>query len=260
MAAGDPLAAPAPVGRGEVELWLVDLAATAPILVDIEAQTPRLPVALPFAPSSPTLSASNERRAAHIALRIVLERRLGPAVRGCAFPTGRYGKPSLPAGFPSIDFSLAHCPGHALIALSWSGPVGVDIERPRKLHIPPRRAATICAAGAALVPASPPLGTTEADLLRAWVRLEAYAKADGRGIGRLLTALGILGRPRPDVTPATDGLVAIDWPIDWPNHRVSDLDTDVPLFAALATTAGPSAAPEVHHFPDTADGILHMSR
>jgi phosphopantetheinyl transferase len=91
-----------------------------------------------------------------------------------------------------------------LIALCRKGPVGVDLERPRIVHIGEPRRSQIAAAGAALArrhgdpPISPP---EDAELLRAWTRLEAWAKARGSGIGALLTDLGLLGVGSHDAAP-----------------------------------------------------------
>jgi 4'-phosphopantetheinyl transferase len=128
------------------------------------------------------------RRAARIALRLVLLDAGAGAARGGPFALEPAGKPYL-AGGPA--FSLSHSEQLALIAVAPSGPVGVDLERARTTTMEIRRRALIEAAGLALA------GPRDSDadrLLAAWTRLEALAKALGVGMGRLLTALGITAR------------------------------------------------------------------
>jgi 4'-phosphopantetheinyl transferase len=90
-----------------------------------------------------------------------------------------------------LGFSLSHARGVALIGLTPAGTIGVDVERTREVRIAAERRAAIEAAGAALGASLAGDGNTR--FLHAWVRLEAYAKADGCGIGRLLTQLSNLG-------------------------------------------------------------------
>lgn len=184
----------------ETELWLVDLESTAAALEAIEAATPRLSadMAVRLAQMQDA-TARRERRLAHVALRILLERRLGASIRGKAFVIGPSGKPSLPAGDgePGIGFSLAHTRGIALIATG-PDPLGVDIERPRPVRMAPARRAPIEAEAIALANGAPLAGApgSDARFLNAWVRIEAVAKASGRGVGALLEGL----RPRREAS------------------------------------------------------------
>ena len=173
------------------ELWCVDLRAAGPALHTLEERTPRLsPADRARAAdlSDPTVRA--EWVATHIALRLLIERAAGAQWRGATFARSERGKPHLD-GAP-LAFSISHAPGLALIALAPRGGIGVDVERTRRVRVGGTRRARIEEAGAALSDAPLP---AEGDprFLQAWVRLEALAKADGCGIGRLLTRLGILG-------------------------------------------------------------------
>jgi phosphopantetheinyl transferase len=132
----------------------------------------------------------DEWLATHIALRVLIERAAGPQWRGATFTRSVRGKPQLDGA--SVAFSLSHAPGLALIGLAHEGSIGVDVERTRPVRIGAARRARIEEAGAALNAAELP-SDGESRFLQAWVRLEAYAKADGCGVGRLLTRLGILG-------------------------------------------------------------------
>jgi 4'-phosphopantetheinyl transferase len=174
-----------------IELWLVDLEAAAPALEALERDLPRLSGddrarALKF-------NDAHERRSrlvAYMALRVLLERMVGAEARGQSLVRGPAGKPRLEADGPA--FSLSHTRGRALIGVARSGAVGVDLEMARTLRMSRRRRAEILAAAAGLADA--PRGDDPASdeaLLRAWCRLEAFAKARGEGLSHLLGELGL---------------------------------------------------------------------
>jgi len=173
------------------ELWCADLDAAGPALLTLEERTPRLSLAdRARAAVFSEKTARAEWIATHVALRLLIERAAGAQWRGATFARSERGKPHLD-GTP-LAFSISHAPGLALIGLAPRGSIGVDIERPRRVRVGETRRARIEAAGAALSNAPLP-AEGNARFLQAWVRLEALAKADGCGIGRLLTRLGILG-------------------------------------------------------------------
>lgn len=188
-----------------IEVWIVDLAQAAGALLATEMQVPRLPEAdraRILGAGCPEAPAAHQRLAAHVALRIVLEHVFGPVVRQRPFDRTAAGRPSL-AGIAG-DFSLAHTGGVALIGVARSGRVGVDLERPRRVAMTPRRRAVIeaaarhLAADAALPGDRRTEESADRRLLAAWVRLEAYAKARGVTMARLLTAIGALGSATSD--------------------------------------------------------------
>jgi 4'-phosphopantetheinyl transferase len=232
-------------GQRSPEVWFVDLTACAPSLLQAEREFPRLPADDQF-------GGHTERKVAHIALRVVLERHAGQVVRGMPFAVGDSGKPLLPAGLPF--FSLSHCPGFALIAVDASGAVGVDLERTRSIRMPADRTRLLLAAASALAPSERELCDTGQDLLQAWVRLEAFAKADGRGIGHLLTALGIVGARTGDISASVRSVRE-----SWPPFALRDLDVPVGHFAALATLseALPARLP-VRQFPELVGDLSPM--
>jgi 4'-phosphopantetheinyl transferase len=173
------------------ELWCVDLAAAGAALHTLEERTPRLSAADRVrAADLSDLTVRGEWVATHIALRLLIERAAGKQWRRATFVRSERGKPHLD-GTP-LAFSISHAPSLALIGLAPGGSIGVDVERPRRVRVGEARRARIEEAGAALSTAPLP-SEGNARFLQAWVRLEALAKADGCGIGRLLTRLGILG-------------------------------------------------------------------
>jgi 4'-phosphopantetheinyl transferase len=86
----------------------------------------------------------------------------------------------------------------------------------------------------------------DGDVLRAWVRLEAAAKAFGTGIGRLLTEEGVIGgETRSAEAGAARALEIRD--IDVPHGHV----------AAVAASDLPATI-RVVVFPDDADALVQF--
>ncbi len=217
----------------EVELWAVDLAACRDALLEVERRVPRLSVAdRERAASITDAEVRSEWQAAHVALRVIIEHACGDALRGVVLAREDRGKPFI-EGAP-IAFSLSHAPGLALIGISPTGSIGVDVECERVVRIGADRRARICAAGAGLTTA--PLAHDGGDgFLQAWVRLEALAKADGCGIGRILTRLGIVGAGgREPVEPETMQARATFIVAEPPASEVRDLQLGSGRFAAVA--------------------------
>ncbi|MBO0742609.1 MAG: 4'-phosphopantetheinyl transferase superfamily protein, partial [Hyphomicrobiaceae bacterium] len=186
-----------------MELWLVDLQAAAPALEALERQSPRL--SADDRARAARLQAGSERRqrlAAYIALRIIIERIGGARMHQQAFIRSATGRPHLGAAAPS--FSLSHSGGLALLGVARApiGPIGVDLEAHRRLKMSTRRRQEIVAIGAGLAQSHGPDGTGEAAVLQAWCRLEAYAKATGRGLGPTLADLGLRQASGRQLAPA----------------------------------------------------------
>jgi 4'-phosphopantetheinyl transferase len=109
---------------------------------------------------------------ARSALRQVLATYTGNPSNEIGFSRGEHGKPEL---FPAsgIQFNLSHAGDFAMIAVSRSTPVGVDIERIRpEIDI----AALLRRLGETGLP------VTEAELYRRWTAREARSKAAGTGL------------------------------------------------------------------------------
>ena len=223
----------------ELEIVFVDLDASAAALDAAEEDEPRL------SPGDKARSQAlaGERqwhwRAARIATRIVLERAAGPHWRKLDFELASGGRPAL-AGAP--HFNVSHSGGAALIAVA-SLPVGVDLEERRDLAMTADRQRRIVAAAGRLNGAVRCFGDTDADVLEAWVRLEAVAKALGSGIGQLLTDEGVIG----GVTAAGGGTEAS-------RLHVRALDVPHGFVAAVAAAALPETI-EVGVFPSDREGV-----
>jgi 4'-phosphopantetheinyl transferase len=233
------------------ELWLVDLEVAAPALEALERRLPRLT----GDDRARALHASDprERRhrlAAYMALRVVLEGVAGPTARGQHLVRGRAGKPHLPGG--DAVFSLSHIDGLALIGVAKAGTVGVDLERSRALRMSQRRRRDILAVAQGL--SASPLDDPDEDhaLLRAWCRLEAFAKAHGQGLSRVLEEIGLRGggaRPSPaDAERAARGFA------ENAGLYVSDVRMPAGLFAAVAAAEAPASL-RPRRFPTDPRGI-----
>jgi 4'-phosphopantetheinyl transferase len=205
-----------------LEIWYADLMSGGALLCDMAR-------AHDLAPESQTDAADTPRRAAHAALRIILAGHIGLAEARLPFRIAPGGKPTLASSSSALEFSLAHCETAALIAVSYDGPVGVDLEAPRPIRIADDRRAALIDAAIALAPgtALPPDGPGDARFLQAWTRLEALAKATGEGIGAVLERLR---RGEALATHATLGS---------PAFRVRDVTIPgaSPHFAAIAGTS-----------------------
>lgn len=239
---------------GALELWCVDTQAAGPALRALEQSVPLLSdFERRHATTFADAAQAQEWLTAHIALRVVLERVVGKAARGVTFARAAHGKPRL-EGAP-VAFSLSHIPGLALIALSRGGVVGVDVERARPVRVREPRRSRIEAAGAALNPGEPLPARGDARFLQAWVRLEALAKAEGCGVGRLLARLGISGEgaaTEGDFRARIDGVLA-----DRHVAATRDVALGDGLFAAVAS--GPArAVPEVLWLPTGKSALREM--
>lgn len=176
------------------------------------------------------------RRACRGLLRVLLGRALGLPPAAVPLAYGPWGKPLVVGG--ALTFSVSHCGGLALFALSCGREVGVDLERVGP-DAPPPSLAEQCltrADAAALACLAP--DERAAAFCRAWVRREAYLKAAGVGFAA----------PPPDPgaehwlgydLDVGDGLCAaacVSSPISLP--------VSSPISARMAAS-GPSAAPSV---------------
>jgi 4'-phosphopantetheinyl transferase len=243
-------AGPGFVRRDPVELWFVDLAASGPALDTVESRCARLsPFELKKIAGSVSPASAAERRAAYIALRVVIERHWGRSQRNLPFELIGAGKPVLPGG--SGGFSLAHTGGYALIGVTRAGAIGVDLEPDRQPIVADERRARMESAAIALALGNPLPEPRQKRFLQAWVRLEAVAKVDGRGIGRLLTGLGIIGAvPAPGMEfdkAYADGVAG--------RFSVLDVEVSKGCVAALALDCPLTHAPQARVLPVTADGI-----
>jgi len=247
-----------------VALVMVNLASAAPSLLALEQRRPRL--SRDEQARIARIGSDEQRQArlaAHVALRLLLERYAGVnKVRGLGYQFGARGRPHLPGS--GLEFSISYGKAEALIALAMAGPIGVDLEAMRRLPLNAARRQRIMAAALALVLApagdglvgdglcakasTPTAAAAEretateqtaaeretAAFLRGWTRLEAVAKATDLGLAGLLGRFDLMGPGKP-WTEANDRTVR-----DFMERRgliLRDLDPGRDRFAALALPA-----------------------
>ena len=240
----------APAG---VELWLVDVARAGPALAVAEEVMTRLSED-ERARAAALGQTGEDWRLLRVALRVLLERAVGSRLRGVPFRASSHGKPALPWA-AGVEFSLSHTGRYGLIAIA-RDVVGVDLEQDRQVRFPADRQQAMLTAARALAPlplpgAAPP---HPFGILQAWVRLEAWGKARGSGVGTLLHDLGIRG---PDWTArgssANFGDAAADL-LRREGFELHDLVLPSGLYGALATRAQ-LTLPLVHPFPTDRAGL-----
>ncbi len=197
-------------GQG-YDVWFADLGRDLEAIEDEERRCPRLsPDELVRAERMDGLDRRRLWRASHIALRDILERCFGPALRRVPFDFKVGGRPELAPGLapglapelvtgvantvgdPAVSFSLSHTADVALIGISRAGPVGVDIEAIHARAFPQERRRKIEAIALAIAGGRPLPDDADRRFLQAWTRVEALSKADGRGVLHTLGSPGIL--------------------------------------------------------------------
>jgi phosphopantetheinyl transferase len=239
------------------ELWLVDLERAAPALEELEAAAPRLsPDDRRRVRQIRDLRERRRRLAAYVALRVALERMAGAVVRGAGFVRSPAGKPSLARG--PAAFSLSHSGAFALIGVTRQGAIGVDLEPARGVRMSTHHQQLIMAAASGL--ASRSHGDTVrpvAAFLQAWSRLEAFAKADGRGLARLLADVGMRGEAGRMATHETVAAAARQLAEDT-GLKVCDLQLPQGLHGAVAL-ARQAPAPRVRAFPVDRRAIVRLT-
>jgi 4'-phosphopantetheinyl transferase len=183
--------------------------------------------------------------------RELLVRRHLAAMLGCAegtivFGRGPFGKPLLEAPAASLWFSLARRSGLLLIATSWDGPIGADVE----ILVADRRnddvARSFFTAAEVKWLSSLPNTERHPGFFRLWTAKEAVLKARGTGITQGMTdpdlsAHLIWGTPLawcPIIAEGADDPYTVDW------HSTAIDGTDVVAARARSMVPG----------PDTLDG------
>jgi 4'-phosphopantetheinyl transferase len=228
------------------ELWLVNLAESAGILGVFESAGCLSGDDVVRLSRIESAIERDNRRRCYVALRWVLERWLGSAIRGVVLDRTSEGRPSVP-GAP-VDFSLSHAAHFALIAVSRQGPLGVDIELQHEVDMPTARREEIVAAAAGFsgTPEGDP--SSDADFLSAWTIVEAYGKACGQGLPQVLSELGLFKAKRAgsvqrrEITEAAGALAHAA------RLQVSPLCFADPLAGALVAPKG-LTVPPIRSFP-----------
>ena len=183
------------LGEGEVHVWIV------------EVDTPRATLA-----GLEILSDDERHRASRFrfeidrtrfmqrraALRVILGGYLDASPKDITYAENAFGRPELAGDRAGVglSFNTSHSDALALIAISRSRLLGVDVERLRPLVEAENIAATYFAADeAAAFAALDPSDRIEG-FYNAWTRKEAVVKALGGGLSIPLDAFEVSLRPR----------------------------------------------------------------
>lgn len=144
--------------------------------------------------------------ASHAALRLALGHRLGLDPHALVFGAEPSGKPYLAgAAAGTCRFSLSHSGSRALIGLSSSAEIGVDVEEMRPMPDLLRIArAHFAACEIAALEALEP-GELTAAFFACWTRKEAVAKATGQGLSLRLDSFAVSVTPEAAELQAMPG-------------------------------------------------------
>jgi 4'-phosphopantetheinyl transferase len=126
------------------------------------------------------LNATDRTRfvAAHAALRTVLGRILDRSADRVTFAFNAHGKPTLADAGSQVHFNLSHSCDRALIAVAFDRPVGVDIEKHRRIDEAALARRFLSAPEREQIEGATPADRSHA-FFSAWTRKEALAKAIG---------------------------------------------------------------------------------
>lgn len=131
-------------------------------------------------------------RACRTALRSILGQALGVDPAGLVLETGEHGKPRLAPPHGGLHFNLSHCHDLALVALSRSGPLGIDLE-------PADRAGSLLGCEGSfchpqeIVALPSEVSARAAALLDLWTSKEALLKALGTGMSLAPESVSLAG-------------------------------------------------------------------
>jgi 4'-phosphopantetheinyl transferase len=122
-------------------------------------------------------------------LRKILGSYLDLAPDRFEFAYGKHGKPVLPG--TGLHFNVSHAGGKALVAVTWAGPVGVDLEPETRTVDVDRFAQAVCSQSERAQISNLPVAERCLALLRIWVAKEAFLKSSGEGLSRQLSGLEV---------------------------------------------------------------------
>lgn len=147
---------------------------------------------------------------ARTALRYIVSGAVGCAPGQVKFTHTSWGKPVLADAFANnkIHFNVSHSDRLCVVAISRSGPVGVDIEKCRSVPERMKIATNLFGTGVARQMSSLPTERQNDVFLRLWTAAEASLKAQGSGLGatphRMPLSLSTEGDVTLDAKPNED--------------------------------------------------------
>jgi 4'-phosphopantetheinyl transferase len=127
------------------------------------------------------------------AMRLLLARYLQAQPTALEFSYGPQGKPALGGTFANAGwhFNLAHSENLALLAMTRTGPIGVDVEYLQPLPDADQLVARFFSARECAAYQKLPVSERTVAFFNLWTRKEAWLKATGEGIGYLLNQVEV---------------------------------------------------------------------
>lgn len=126
-------------------------------------------------------SLARRYRAAHGALRLLVEAEFGVPAARQDYTVGAHGKPFLPH-VPYIRSNISYSAGRALVAISGERDIGVDIEKVRPIGDALDVAELYYTAREREQMGACPVAEIDRAFLTVWVRKEACSKAISKGL------------------------------------------------------------------------------
>ncbi|MFT4055718.1 MAG: 4'-phosphopantetheinyl transferase superfamily protein [Novosphingobium sp.] len=120
-------------------------------------------------------------RAAHGALRLLVEAEFGIAAVRQRYDTNDFGKPHL-LDMPHVQCNVSYSGEFAMVALAQGMEIGIDLERVRSIDDAAGLAAMYYTDRELMQLSERPDGLSDHAFLTVWVRKEACSKALGRGL------------------------------------------------------------------------------
>lgn len=144
--------------------------------------------------------------AARVALRRILARELGVALRDIAYDTLAHGKPTLGGAHAgALEFNLSRSGGCALVGVTRDVALGVDVEAVKPIaDIHAIAVGHFAAEERERLFALAPTDQVEG-FYRIWTRKEAYIKATGTGLAQPLDRFAVSLEPDPCAFIHLDG-------------------------------------------------------
>jgi 4'-phosphopantetheinyl transferase len=133
-----------------------------------------------------------------LSLSQAVERKISPA--SWEFRRTPYGRPTLAEGFPDVHFSVSHTDDLALVAVSTTQNLGIDVE-PIDQELDANVIRDFCHSKESAALQDFPRHKRTREFLRLWTQKEAYSKLVGLGHSIDFSKIDCLSDPRQSPVP-----------------------------------------------------------
>jgi phosphopantetheinyl transferase len=130
--------------------------------------------------------------AGRVLLRVGLSHAVGGRInpRDWRFRTALNGKPAIAKGWPQFNFSISHTNTVAVVAISETLPIGIDVETIEEASMQDL-VTTYCSSDEQLLFKGASSHQCSREFIRLWTLKEAYAKMVGFGHSRDFASIGV---------------------------------------------------------------------